>query len=103
MVHVGYFVVVHWERRCIHNAKGSPSKCTLTPIFVFICNRCFGVYMVSNPTYGIEGLIRSCKWRFFLDKMFTNDTTLFKKGTPNSLQFFFWVLQTLCDELRGKM
>jgi hypothetical protein len=47
------------------------------------------VYMVLDPTYGIEGLIGSSKWRFFLDKMFTNDTTLFKKGTPNSLQFFF--------------
>ncbi len=91
------------ERGCIHNAKGSPPKCTLTPIFVSICNRCFGVYMVSDPTNGIEGLIGSSRWRFFLDKMFTNETTLFLKGTPNSLQKTFKVLQTLCDESRGKI
>jgi hypothetical protein len=45
--------------------------------------------MVSDPTYGIEGLIKSSRWRSFLDKMFTNGITLFLKGTPNSLQKTF--------------
>jgi hypothetical protein len=50
-------VVVNGERWCIQNAKGSPPKYTLMPIFVSFCSRCFGVYMVLDPTYGIEGLI----------------------------------------------
>jgi hypothetical protein len=80
---------VNGERRCIQNAKGSPTKCTLTPIFVSIRNRFLGVYMVSDPTYGIERLIGYSRWRFFLDQMFANETTLFLKGTPNSLQKTF--------------
>jgi hypothetical protein len=80
---------VNGERGCIHNGKGSPPRCILAPIFVSICSRCFGVYMVLDLTYGIERLIGSSRWRFFLDKMFTYDITLFKKKTPNSLQKTF--------------
>jgi hypothetical protein len=82
-------VGVNGERGCIQNAKGSPPKCFLVPIFVSFCSTCFGVYMVLDPTYGIERLIGSSKWRFFLDKMLTYDTTSFKKGIPNSLQKTF--------------
>jgi hypothetical protein len=96
-------VVVNGEKGCIHNAKGNPPRCILMPIFLSICSRCFGVYIISDPTYGIEGLIGYLRWRFFFDKMFKNDPTLFLNGTPNSLQKQIEVLQTLCDESKGKI
>jgi hypothetical protein len=66
------------ERETLSNGKIVHRGCLVTPyLYLFMAN-VLG-YMISNPSYGIEGFI-FLNGTQILDQMFVDDTMLFLKG-----------------------